>query len=64
MALYENETLEPLKNNFSQHKYSLKYLLEEIRAKKIKLKNEYVLKSVDTKEDYLAALQSIKHQSF
>lgn len=59
LALYEKETFEPLKNNFSQQKYSLRYFLEEISAKKIIAKGDDVLRSVDTKEEFEAALKKI-----
>ncbi len=62
LALYENEIFQLMKSNFAQQKYSLRYFLDEINAKKIIADRDDALRSVDTPEEVVMAMKKIKLQ--
>ncbi len=62
LALYEKEIFQLMKNNFAQQKYSLRYFLDEINAKKIFAKGEDALRSIDTPEEVESVMKKIRSQ--
>jgi molybdopterin-guanine dinucleotide biosynthesis protein A len=60
LAVYKKECSPLLLNNFHQKKYSLKMFLQEINAVKVLPHSTSSIHSVDTFDDYNAALNKIK----
>ena len=63
LAIYENSCLPKMLQNFEEGEYSLRHFLRTINTKKIIPESLENLRSVDTKEQYKAALLKLKESS-
>lgn len=60
LAGYHNSIYSQLNEKLRERSYSLRQFLEETNAEKLEPANPDILKSIDTKKDYIAAVAALK----